>query len=71
MENKYKNYKTTTAFFIFIICFVYAVCKENIALVEATGFIALISWALLKASSETLNKVISSLSEAIKTKWTK
>jgi hypothetical protein len=71
MIDKYKNWKTSTAFFFFIVCFCYAVFKENVQLAEATGFVVLVSWALLKASSETLNQVISSLSEAIKNKWSK
>ncbi|MFW3412289.1 hypothetical protein ACN9J3_06105 [Aliarcobacter butzleri] len=65
----FKNWKTSTAFFIFIGCFVYSVFKQNVALSETTGFVALVSWVLLKASSDTFNDVVSGLTEAIKTKW--
>lgn len=66
MIDKYKNWKTSTAFFIFIVCFSYAVYKENVGLVEATGFIVIIAWALLKASSDTFNEVVKNISEYFK-----
>lgn len=69
MNRFFRNWKTSTVFFIFIGCFTYAVYKENVALAEATGFISLVSWILLKASSETFNDVIGDLSEALKNKW--
>lgn len=66
MFDRYKNWKTSTAFGVFVLCFAYAVYKENPSLVEATGFIALVSWALLKASSDTLNNVVLNISEAFR-----
>lgn len=71
MNSFFKNWKTSTAFFIFAGCFIFSVYKENVALSEATGFIVLVSWILLKASSDTFNDVVSSLSEALKSKWSK
>lgn len=71
MVDKYKNWKTTSAFVIFLMCFIYAVYKENPNLAEVTGFIVLITWALLKASSDTFGIVLSNLSEALKNKWSK
>lgn len=60
------NWKTTTAFIIFVICFVYAVYKENVELVQATSYVVLVSWVLLKASSQTLNEVVKNISEYFK-----
>lgn len=71
MIDKFKNWKTSTAFFVFIGCFIYSVYKENVSLAEVTGYITLISWALLKASSDTFNGVVTNLSDAIKSKWSK
>lgn len=69
--DKYKNWKTTSAFFVFLICFIYAVVKENVSLAEATGFIALISWIVLKVSTETLNQIAVNITEVMKKKWSK
>lgn len=62
---KTTNWKTTTAFISFVIAFLYAVYKENVLLVEATGTVVLVSWIILKASSETFNDIIKNISNAL------
>ncbi len=67
-----KNWKTSLAFFIFIGLLIYSVVSDkNIEVVSWLVILCIITWSLMKSSSETLNTFVTNISGAIKNKWSK
>ena len=65
--NRYKNWKSTTAFFIFVLAYAYTVYKSMDAdILEVSGYIALWSSVFMMLRNELTPILIEKLIDAIK-----
>ena len=62
------DYKTTITYFVVVVCFCYAVYKQNATLANALTLPLIVMWLILKTNSKELVK---DLLSAIKDKWRK
>ena len=64
-----KNWKSLLAFLLFIFLYGWAVLTEmDAGVIDVTGFIALYAMAFMMLRSESLTKVVESLTEIVKSK---
>lgn len=61
------NWKSNVAFFAFLIAYIYAVYEiESVDMVEATGFLAIISTLAMMIRSEDLVLIVKDLAQGFK-----
>ena len=67
-----KNWKSLLAFLLFIFLYGWAVLTEmDVGVIDVTGFIALYAMTFMMLRSESLTKVVESLTEIVKSKMGK